>query len=240
MLCGIYAIKNIDTGKLYIGSSKRIPYRMNVHRKRLNENRHDNQHLQNAWNKYGKDRFEFYLIEECDEKQLFEREQYYVDYYTSLPEGVYNICTIVQNLPNLSGIPKTEEHRKKIGKAHKGISKPIEQRKKISESIRKYFSEHPEAKDKLRFRRLGMKLTEEQKMVYRGRKLTPEERKKLSESKKRGSEHHNARLTEDMVREIRRKYVPGEYGAFKLAKEYRVDKKTIMRILQNKTWTHIL
>jgi len=239
MLCGIYGIKNMINDKIYVGSSKRIPYRMNNHRKRLTANIHDNPHLQNAWNKYGVTAFDFCVLEECDEIHLLEREQYLKDYYLTLPGGVYNICEIVQNPPNLTGRHQTEEHRKKIGLSHKGEVKSKEHREKIAEGVRRHFEEHPEAKDKLRFRRLGMVLTEDQKMVYRGRKLTLEQRVKLSASKKRGSQHHNTTLIEKQVLQIRQKYVPYEYGFGKLAKEFGVDRKTIVRILQRKTWTHI-
>ena len=62
---GIYCIINIQNGKKYIGSSKNIRKRAE-----LRHNNHDNQHLQNAWNKYGEEKFDFYVIEACPENTL--------------------------------------------------------------------------------------------------------------------------------------------------------------------------
>ncbi len=52
MYQGIYSITNKVTGYRYIGSSRDIVDRMNVHLKSLRKNKHGNTHLQNAFNKY--------------------------------------------------------------------------------------------------------------------------------------------------------------------------------------------
>lgn len=94
--CGIYMIVNIVNNHRYIGSSVNIKRRLEVHRANLRHNRHDNLHLQNAWNKYGENNFIFSVLERCSKDDRFIREQYYVD--TLKPE--YNICLdIVQNPP---------------------------------------------------------------------------------------------------------------------------------------------
>jgi hypothetical protein len=57
---------------------------------------------------------------------------------------------------------------------------------------------------------------------------------------KKGSLHHNAKLTEDDVRDIRRRYAEGGTSHFKLAQEYDIDSTdTIGRIIRRQTWTHI-
>lgn len=43
----------------------------------------------------------------------------------------------------------------------------------------------------------------------------------------------------EQVLEIRRKYIPWEYGTIKLAAEYGVSQHLIMRIIHRKSWTHI-
>jgi group I intron endonuclease len=53
--CGIYRIINKINDKFYIGSSDNIERRFSRHLLDLKKNKHDNQHLQNAWNKYGKE-----------------------------------------------------------------------------------------------------------------------------------------------------------------------------------------
>jgi group I intron endonuclease len=78
-MSGIYKILNKLTGGFYIGSATYFKYRFNAHRRELNLNKHNNVHLQRAWNKYGKDAFEFWIIELCDKIKLLEREQFYID-----------------------------------------------------------------------------------------------------------------------------------------------------------------
>ena len=55
----------------------------------------------------------------------------------------------------------------------------------------------------------------------------------------RGETNGDSKLTEEQVLEIRKKYVPRKYPLTKLAKEYKVAKSTILKIVNRKTWTHI-
>lgn len=87
---GIYAIKNLINNKLYIGQSSNINVRWTHHKIDLNNNIHHNKHLQNAWNKYHEENFDFYVIEECVESKLDEREKYWINYYNTYYDG-YNL-----------------------------------------------------------------------------------------------------------------------------------------------------
>ena len=66
MSCGIYKITNIINGKIYIGCSLDCEQRFIKHKSKLNKNKSNNQHLQNAWNKDGKDSFKFEVIYLCN------------------------------------------------------------------------------------------------------------------------------------------------------------------------------
>ena len=90
-LCGVYKIINKVNGKFYIGSSKNIYKRWDQHRNSLRNHCHDNEYLQNAWNKYGENNFEFEIIEECDPQVQFEREQYYLNTLKPFDDNGYNI-----------------------------------------------------------------------------------------------------------------------------------------------------
>jgi group I intron endonuclease len=83
MGCGIYSIKNIINDKRYIGSSIEVPVRLMKHKYSLRGNYHDNQYLQNSFNKHGEDKFIFKLLENCEEEDLIDRENHYIKVYES-------------------------------------------------------------------------------------------------------------------------------------------------------------
>ena len=56
IVSGIYSIVHIVSGKPYIGSALDSEKRWSEHKHDLIYNCHDNQRLQNAWNKYGSDK----------------------------------------------------------------------------------------------------------------------------------------------------------------------------------------
>lgn len=88
-ITGIYMIKNVVNGKMYIGQSKDIKFRWTHHKCDLRCNCHSNKHLQGAWNKYGEDSFEFSVIEETDPDNLNSRERYWITKYNSV-NNCYN------------------------------------------------------------------------------------------------------------------------------------------------------
>lgn len=92
MIIGIYMIKNLSNNKVYVGQSVNINKRWNDHKSKLANNKHENLHLQGSYNKYGEDCFEFSIICECAEKDLNEKEKFYINKYRSyMPEYGYNL-----------------------------------------------------------------------------------------------------------------------------------------------------
>ncbi len=55
----------------------------------------------------------------------------------------------------------------------------------------------------------------------------------------RGEQHSQARLTEEQVREIRRRYIPRKISCQQLASEYGVNWRTIHAVVSRQTWRHI-
>ena len=62
MNSGIYKIVNKIDGKIYVGQSIHLEKRKNEHFKELINNKHQNQHLQYAFNKYGINNFDFIVF----------------------------------------------------------------------------------------------------------------------------------------------------------------------------------
>lgn len=90
--CGIYVIENLKNGKKYIGKSVYIKRRWGEHIRQLNANEHANDHLQAAWNKYGRESFSFRVQEYCERDVISEREMFWITHYRSHdPAYGYNL-----------------------------------------------------------------------------------------------------------------------------------------------------
>lgn len=141
---GIYGI--VGASRIYIGSSTNLRKRYVNHVSQLRRNVHHNSHLQNAWNKYGEDAFEFVVLEECAIEQLIEREQHWLD--TTLDKYNHHLSanSVAGHTPSdevrkkisetLKGHEVSEETRLKIGMAGTGRVVTPETRMKISETMR--------------------------------------------------------------------------------------------------------
>ena len=131
-ISGIYKIVNKVNRKYYVGSSKDIiHYRWIQHKRALRANRHKNDYLQNAWNKYGEDNFEIIILKQIPPKFLLEEEQNYLNIAQSEQHKCYNLKFKSEG-GNLSAYSL-----KKIGDVHRGKPLRIETKKKISESTKK-------------------------------------------------------------------------------------------------------
>lgn len=83
---GIYLIKNLINNKVYIGKSINIHQRISAHINLLNKKSPDeNRYLINAWFKYGRENFQYIVLEDIpkDDSLLKERELYWIKFYNS-------------------------------------------------------------------------------------------------------------------------------------------------------------
>lgn len=206
-MTGIYCIENIETGKKYIGQSVDIENRWNLHKQQLKGNRHYNKYLQRAWNKYGENAFTFSVLEKCEEKQLDEKERYYISLYKAFSEG-YNLT---EGGEGTRGYKHTDEYKNhmryiftgrtfseetllRMSNARKGKTqtitpKYIEGRKRAAEKLKgKSFSEEHRKKlseshkGKTTWNK-GMKFEKEAHPMY-GKHLSEETRLKISNATK--------------------------------------------------------
>lgn len=89
-VCGVYIIRNLVDGKVYIGSSKMIDVRWKNHVHELRKGKHHNKYLQRAWNKHGEDAFTFDMLEECSEDALVFRERCWLEHVKPFDDRGYN------------------------------------------------------------------------------------------------------------------------------------------------------
>ena len=158
---GIYEIKNLVTGKSYIGSAVNFVKRKRCHISTLQSGTHRNDKLQKSFNKHGIGCLEFKLILICSEKDLLMYEQLIIDYKDSVKNG-YNI---LPTAGNRYGRKHSEETKLKMKAAWDARrlkpKKPVseETKKKISDSKigkkRKPFTD--EAKQNMSKARIGNK-----------------------------------------------------------------------------------
>ncbi len=113
MNSGVYIIENKKNGHRYVGSSVDIKRRWAEHTNGLRARRHENRHLQNAYNKYGKSVFVFEVLEEWEPEFLVSMEQWWMNMLA--PE--YNIAPVAGNTLAMT---HTDEAKAKMSIAQRG------------------------------------------------------------------------------------------------------------------------
>ena len=77
-MIGVYCIKNKINNKRYIGQSINIENRLVSHKR--NEK---SILLVRAFEKYGLENFDFFVLEECSQEKLDDRERFYIKLFKS-------------------------------------------------------------------------------------------------------------------------------------------------------------
>jgi group I intron endonuclease len=225
IISGVYAIINMVNNKVYIGSSKDIYGRWVQHRYKLDNNIHHSKYLQNAWNKYGKDNFEFKIIEVIDEKLLFECEQKWYDYYNSIG---------AKNTYNMSDIARCPSYRATIDSLNEGKQCiTMDQFNKIINYL---------CNTDISIPRIAKKLNAPKRTIYqiyfKKQYSILTENYEFIQRKNIGETASASILTEEKVMEIIKKLLNNEFSV-DIASEYEVSATTIDDIYYHKTWTHL-
>ena len=159
---GIYKIQSEKKPKrIYIGSARDISFRWQTHLRSLRKNKHHSAKLQRHYNKYGESDLQFSILLGCDKEDLLVAEQYYLDSYkpyfniymvAGSPLGFKMPAHVVEkmrqafmgeNNPNY-GKHLSEEHRRKLSEAKKGIS--VNKGRKHTEDAKRKISESKKGK----------------------------------------------------------------------------------------------
>lgn len=128
---GIYQIKNISTGKVYVGSTDCLKRRIREHKYFLSKGKHDNRYLQFAWNKYGSDGFDFSVLEYCSVDDLLPTEQKWLDALCTIGSD-YNINPTAGSC---RGMVHTEEAKAKMSASRMGKANGFYGRKHSDETL---------------------------------------------------------------------------------------------------------
>ena len=133
-LAGLYHIRNIVDGKVYVGSAVNLKHRWFKHRVLLRSKKHHSTHLQHAWDKYGEQAFVFEVLETCDKECLLNKEQNLLDSTASFDDTKgYNMAPKAYSQ---LGRKHSEETKQRISAAMKRREFTASHRKALSEAKR--------------------------------------------------------------------------------------------------------
>lgn len=207
----IYCLKNTIDSKCYVGSAKKLNYRLWNHKHKLIKGTHANKHLQNFVNKYGIDTIYFEILEKSD-SNIIEREQYWID--TLKPS--FNILPIAGSS---AGINLTEEHKSKISHGRKGILHTKDTKIRISESMKGV------PKSKEHSTKVGLK--------HKGKTISKEQKDKISKANK--GKIATSKLNWEIVIQIRELNKQG-YKDKQIAEMFNITKAQACNIRNFKSW----
>jgi group I intron endonuclease len=90
-ISGIYKITNKLNGDFYIGSSTDCFRRFYQHVNKLEKNQHVNKRFQNSWNKYGKEFFQFEVVQEVQRPKGLNSKEFQRDFLFPIETEIINL-----------------------------------------------------------------------------------------------------------------------------------------------------
>jgi group I intron endonuclease len=226
VISGIYEIVNLNNEYRYVGSSKDIYGRWVQHQNDLRKEKHHNPHLQNAWKLHKEIAFEFRILEKTqrDIQTLFEREQYWYDYYKEKEITLYNASPIAASSSGAATIDDLKNGKRKTSyDQFMAICDMLQNTILPFYQIAEVTNTHVNQVYMIYKREYFADLTKE--MVFQMRRNS-------------GEDSAQAKLSKNDVVEIVNKMLEGAYTT-DLCIEYNVSQSTIDDIRQHKTWRDI-
>lgn len=225
---GIYGIRNKINNKVYVGKTEvNFGDRWDSHKSKLRYNRHDNSHLQRAWNKYGEENFEFYIIEESspvwNSETFNEKEKQYIKKYKDC-KMAYNMS---EGGDGALGCHLSEETKRKIGEKNRindlGRKASEETKKKMSEAQKKR-KHTPESIEKM-------------KRIHKGKVITQETRKKISKTLQENPTRQV--YSKEVIIGVRYDWEKNNLSYKELSDKYNIPRDYISAIVKYKRWKNL-
>ena len=179
----IYKITCLENNRIYIGQTKNKNERFKQHLYLLKLSKHYNKYLQEDYDKFGKSKFSYEIIEDnIDINNLLNRETYWINYYGGIENiSTYNMLdnftennemreaisvTLKNRIPWNKGIPCTIERKSKLSNSYKNLSesRKLEISNKIKDALK---TSHP-WKDKHHTQESKLKMSLAKKNMYNG------------------------------------------------------------------------
>jgi len=243
--CGVYQIRNIITNVCYGGQSIHLKQRPSQHWNSLKYNKHKNSHLQNSYNKRGREFFVFEILLYCAPEDLTKYEQLFCD--IDKEHGLsYNIRDCVDSNKGLKYMPETiekmsgENHwnygkhpspqtrEKRSGKNNgmyglRGKDSPNYGRKNTLESIEKMCKNH---------------------VGFCGKTHSPETIEKMKEVKKGENNplwgKHHSKETREKMKNAHKYQIPWNKGEIDVYSENTIEKMRKVKLIKKEVVLEIL
>jgi group I intron endonuclease len=117
----IYLIKSTQSNKIYIGYTKDYKTRWKRHLKNCH-----NQHLKRAMNKYGRETFEFSILEYwTTELEIKQAEEFWIAYFKAIGAELYNQTLGGEHPCIIDAEVKLKMSFRKLGKTHSDETKKM-------------------------------------------------------------------------------------------------------------------
>src|SRR5260221_4464131 len=193
----IYKITCTANKRIYIGSAVNLRKRKSEHLSCLQQNKHGNPYMQNAWNKYGEQSFIFEVLEFVLPISRLAREQYWLNKLKPFGRKGFNIAR--DTVAFSRGIKQTPEHiekrrqaklgqvcmpktREKLRLANLGKKLSSKTCEKMGQS-RRGGKQSPEAIENMRQAQGTPEMRENRRQSQLGRKRSPEEIEKSRQAR---------------------------------------------------------
>lgn len=142
---GVYLIRNMANGRVYVGRSENIARRFGSHAGMLRRGTHHNARLQADWNEFGESAFKFEVHALADESQIARVEKILIE--ENLGDGCYN-CSATRGGPSWvrmqTDVPADVARRVRVLAAYRDVTVPTI----LKEAVEQYVVREAKAKKK--------------------------------------------------------------------------------------------